>query len=222
VVEKTLSQPFCGSSTGSAIVGAYGFALEYADMAVNDKFTALDGVTRSPPNNVQFTVFGVQNGYRVLVGPATGSALNYSQLALQTTLSGAAVTSVQVTTSVPANTPTSGTIRIERDDGSYTRHPYSGITTTTNPNDTFTITSHDFSTNNATAANNVFISYIDDTASGTSISYNTVQTVTQTLYVEARYGGTGPLYTDSIKPAKTTGTLNATGGSATVSPVSDA
>ena len=221
--ERTVSTPMCGASTGSALVGAYGFALEYADMAVNDKFTALDGLTRSPPNNVSFTVFGLTTDYRLLVGPEDGAGgLDYDQMSLQATLSGAAVTSVQVTATVPANTPTSGTIRIQRDDGSYTRHPYSAITTTTNPDDTFTITSHDFSTNNASATNNVFISYIDLQATGASESYNTVQTTTQTLYIEARFGGTGPDYTDAIKPTKATGTLGSTGGSVTLAPISDA
>jgi len=134
-------------------------------------------------------------------------------------LSGAAVTSVIVDEALPANTPTSGTIRILRADGQYTRHPYSAVST--GPT-TFTITSHDFSTNNAAIGANIYISYIDDTSAGTTISYNTVQTTTQTLYVEARFGGTGPAYLDSIKPAASTGTLGSTGGSATLSPVSDA
>lgn len=220
VTEKTVSTPFCGASTGSSLVGAYGFSLEYADLAVNDKITALDGTTRQPPNNVQFTVFGVQSGYRVLVGPENGSGgLLYTQLSSTNTLTGAAVTSVVVDEALPNNTPTSGTIRIQRNDGSYTRHTYSAVSTSPT---TFTIASADFSTNNVAAGNNIFISYIDAAASGTSISYNTVQTASQTLFVEARYGGTGPNYTDSIKPAKTTGTLGTTGGSATVSPVSDA
>lgn len=220
VTERSLSFPFCGASTGSSIVGAYGFSLEYADLSVNDKIQALDGVTRQPPNNVTFTVGGVQSGYRVLVGPEDGAGgLDYDQLSNTSLLSGAAVTSVVVDEALPANTPSSGTIRIQRADGQYTRHPYSAVSETPT---TFTITSHDFSSNNAAIGANVFISYIDADAAGTTIQYNTVQTVTQTLYVEARYGGTGPDYTDSIKPAATTGTLGTTGGSATVSPVSDA
>jgi hypothetical protein len=220
VTERSLSFPFCGASTGSSIVGAYGFSLEYADLSVNDKIQALDGVTRQPPNNVTFTVGGVESGYRVLVGPEDGAGgLDYDQLSNTSLLSGAAVTSVVVDEVLPANTPSSGTIRIQRADGQYTRHPYSAVSETPT---TFTITSHDFSTNNAAIGANVFISYIDADAAGTTIQYNTVQTVTQTLYVEARYGGTGPDYTDSIKPAATTGTLGTTGGSATVSPVSDA
>src|SRR5574343_289428 len=218
VSEKSVSTPFCGSSTGSSLVGAYGFALEYADLAVNDKITALDGTTRQPPNNVTFTVNGVQSGWYVMVAPYDAGNIDYNQLTLNGTLSGAAVTSVVVNEAIPANTPSSGTIRVKRANGAYTRHPYSAVNTGTK---TFTITSHNFSTNNATTGTDVFISYIDQVASGTSVSYNTVQTSNQTLYVEARFGGTGPNYTDSIKPAKTSGVLSSSGGSATISAVSD-
>ena len=220
VLEKTVSTPFCGASTGSSLVGAYGFSLEYADLAVNDKIQALDGTTRQPPNNVQFIVGGIASGYYILVGPEDGGGgLAYDQLSNNALLNGVAVTEVVVTEVIPDNTPTSGSIRILRADGQYTRHAYSAVNTGTK---TFTITSHDFSTNNAIATANVFISYIDEASVGTSINYNTVQTSVQTLYVEARYGGTGPNYTDSIKPAASTGTLGSTGGSATLSPVSDA
>ena len=220
VAEKSVSTPFSGASTGSSLVGAYGFSLEYVDLAVNDKIQALDGVTRQPPNNVTFTVNGVASGYRVLVGPEDGAgALLYTQLSNTGLLSGVAVTSVVVDEVIPANTPASGNIRIQRVNGSYTLHPYSAVNTGTK---TFTITSHDFSTNNASIGANIFISYIDAAATGITISYNTIQTASQTLFIEARFGGTGPNYTDSIKPAKTTGTLSSTGGSATISPVSDA
>lgn len=218
VAEKAISTPFCGASTGSSIVGAYGFSLEYADLAVNDKITALDGTTRQPPNNVTFTVSGIQSGWRILVGPEDGAGgLDYNQLTLASALTGASVTSITVQEVIPANTPTSGTLRISRADGSFSRHTYSAVNTGTK---TFTIATADFSTINT--GTDLFISYIDAAASGTSISYNTVQSASQTLYVEARYGGTGPAYTDSIKPAKTTGTLGTTGGSATISAVSDA
>ncbi len=221
VTARALSTPFCGASTGSSLVGAYGFALEYADLAVNDKLQALDGTTRQPPNNVTFTVSGVVSGWRVLVGPEDGAGgLQVDQLTLNGALSGGAVTAVVVNEAIPANTPASGTIRVLRADGRYTRHPYSAVNTGTK---TFTITSHDFSTNNAADDANTYISYIDADASGTSISFSTIQSGgTQTLYVSARFGGTGPDYTDSIKPAATTGSLGSTGGSATISSVSDA
>ena len=220
VTSKAVSTPMCGQSTGTSLVGAYGFALEYADLAVNDKITALDGTTRQPPNNVTFTVSGVQSGWRVLVGPEDGAGgLKTNQLTLNGALSGAAVTSVVVNEAIPANTPASGTLRLLRADGRYTSHPYSAVNTGTK---TFTITSHNFSSNNASNAANAYIAYIDAEASGTSIAFSTIQSATQTLYVSARFGGTGPAYTDSIKPAATTGSLGSTGGSATISSVSDA
>ena len=219
--ERGVSTPMCGASTGSSLVGSYGFALEYADLAVNDKIQALDAVTRQPPNNVTFTVNGVVSGWRVLVGPENGSGgLLESQLSNTGLLNGAAVTAVVVDEAIPANTPASGTIRIKRTDGRFTRHPYSAVNTGTK---TFTITSHDFSTNTAPIGADIYISYIDAAASGTSISFNTIQSGgAQTLYVSARFGGTGPNFTDSIKPAQTTGSLGSSGGSATVSSVSDA
>lgn len=221
VTGRALSTPMCGASTGSALIGAYGFALEYVDMATSDRFTALDGVTRQPPNNVTFTVSGVQSGWRVLVGPNNAGAILESQLSNTNLLNGAAVTTVTVDEAIPANTPATGTIRIKRADGSFSRHPYSARSGA-GPS-TFTITSHNFSTNNASAGADIYISYIDAAASGTSINFTTIQSGgDQTLAVFARYGGTGPNYTDSIKPANTTGVLGTTGGSATISSVSDA
>ena len=71
--ERTISTPFCGSSTGSALIGAYGFGVEYLDLSSSDLLTALDGNTYQPPNNVTFTVNGViADEDRVLVGPETG------------------------------------------------------------------------------------------------------------------------------------------------------
>ena len=225
VTSRALSTPFCGQSTGTSLVGSYGFALESADLAVNDKITALDGTTRQPPNNVTFTVSGVASGWRVLVGPENGSGgLLESQLSNTNLLSGATVTAVEVDEAIPANTPSGDgvntTIRIKRADGRFTRHVYSAVNTGTK---TFTIASHDFSTNNASIGADIYISYIDAAASGATIAFSTIQSGgAQTLYVSARFGGTGPNYTDSIKPAATTGSLGTTGGSATISSVSDA
>ena len=220
VTARAVSTPMCGASTGSSLVGAYGFSLEYVDLAVNDKITALDGTTRQPPNNVTFTVSGVLSGWRVLVGPENGSGgLLESQLSNTGLLNGAAVTAVVVDEAIPANTPATGTIRIKRVDGRFTSHPYSAVNTGTK---TFTITSHNFSTNNASIGADIYISYIDAASAGSSISFNTIQSGgAQTLYVSARFGGTGPAYSDSIKPAATTGSLGSGGGSATISSVSD-
>lgn len=219
--EQAISYPFCGQSTGSSLVGAFGFTLEYADLSKDDKLISLDdGITRSPPNNVTFTVTGIESGYRVLIAaedPGAPGNIDFDQMQLSSPLTG--VTTTVTVNSVPANTPGTGTLRIHRVDGSYTRHPYSDVT-----GNVFTITSHDFGAggNNSNASNNVFIGYFDDTSVGTSVNFNTVQTTNLDLFVEARFGGTGPDYTDSIKPVVGKGTLGSTGGSANLSPISDA
>ena len=219
VTEKVVSTPFCGQSTGSSLVGAYGFSLEYTDLAKNDKIVAFDGVTRSPPNNATFTVSNLVAGYSVLVAPYDAvTGIDYNQFTLNGTLSGAAVTSVVVNTTIPDDTPTTGTIRIKRANGAYTKHSYSAWSGTT-----FTIASTDFSTNNATTGTDVFISYIDnDSVSGTSVSYSAKVVATRDLYVRVRFGGTGPNYTDAIKTFQTTSQFKDGGNTAGAVITSDA
>jgi len=204
--ERTLSFPLCGASTGSAIIGSYGFGIQPADLTASDKLFDLTNTQRIPPNNVTFTVFGLVSGEdRVLVGPATGAALNEGQFTLAATYTGAAVTSIQVNTSIPSDTPTTGTIRVECDSGIYKRIAYTSYAT-----DTFTITSTDFSSDNATTGNNCYISYIDLLAGSTSASFTSVYSANRDLFIRVRDGASTP-----IKTFETTGTLGSAGGSAT-------
>jgi hypothetical protein len=172
-------------------------------------------------------VSNLLTGYSVLVAPSTGSAIQLNQFTINGALTGAAVTSVVVNEAIPADTPSSGTIRILRLNGQYTRHPYSAVNTSTK---TFTITSADFSggstssTSNAANGANTFISYIDGTASGATMSYNCVYSGSpRTLAVRARFGGTGPSYSDSIKTFQTfSASLGSSGGSQGIVQTSDA
>jgi hypothetical protein len=68
---RSLSQPFVGASTGSAIIGSYGLGIETADLTNADKVTDLDQTLRTPPNNVTFSVGGLESGTEdyVLVAP---------------------------------------------------------------------------------------------------------------------------------------------------------
>jgi len=74
VTERTISTPFVGASTGSALIGSYGLTLELADLLSTDKVFDLTNTQVTPPNNVTFTVFGLVAGEdRVLVtNDATG------------------------------------------------------------------------------------------------------------------------------------------------------
>ena len=217
VTERTVSTPFIGASTGSALIGAYGIGMETTDTSASDTFFDLTNTQRTPPNNVTFTVSGLVSGEdRVLVTQDDGGAIDTDQLSLNTTLNGAAETAVVVTTTIPTDTPSSGTIRIENDEGLYRRVAYTSYT-----GSTFTIASTDFSgsgeTDSATAANNVYISYIDELASGTTATFTGVYDSDRTLFVRVRDGGGTP-----IKQFETTGTLGSNGGSATAIRTSDA
>lgn len=285
VTEHTIATPFCGQSTGSALIGSYGFCLEVLDLGTNDKVTDLAGTVNSPPDYQDFTLAGLVDGedyalvgprgYRffydneatgpftvgelltfttpagtaylaelldlgdygeMYIGPmqsgsapqdnstiagATATAdvngavyddINVGQLTLNGALIGAAVTSVVVNEAIPADTPATGTIRIKRASGKYTRHPYSDWDSGTK---TFTITSHDFSGDNAPDGSQVFISYIDEQVSGADyLDYTAINIGSRSLFVRVRDGGATP-----IKPFETTATFP---GSTTAVRTSDA
>jgi hypothetical protein len=205
-LERALSYPFIGASTGSAIIGAYGVGVEYADLTAIDKLFDLTNTQRTPPNNVTFTVTGLVSGQdRVLVGPESAGVLQVNQFSLSTTLSSGTETAVVVGSAIPSDTPASGTIRVELDSGIYRLVPYTSFT-----GSTFTIASTDFTGDNATSTNNVFISYIDKLAGATSESFTVVYNTDRSLFVRVRDGGVTP-----IKTFETTGTIGSAGGSAT-------
>lgn len=207
VTTRTVSSPFFGVSTGSAIIGAYGVGVEALDLSASDKLFDLTNTQRTPPNNVTFTVNGLVSGEdRVLVGPESAGDLQLNQFTLNGTLNGAAVTSVVVNTTIPTDTPATGTIRVRRNSGVYSRIAYTSYS-----GSTFTISSTDFSSDNASNGNNVFISYIDKLATASSESFTGVYLSNRSLLIRVRDGGGTP-----IKPFEGTATLSSAGGSITV------
>lgn len=217
--ERPLSFPACGQSTGSALIGAYGFGIEETDLSVNDRLTDLSNTVRTPPNLVTFTVSGLVSGDDyILVGPEDGSGgLDTDQFTLDGALTGGSVTSVVVNETIPADTPASGTIRILRANGAYSRHAYSAWS-----GSTFTISSTDFSSNNAADGAGVFVSYIDKLADATTAAFQTTYLSDRALYVRRRFGGTGPTYADATKTFTSIGTLGSAGGSVAAQRLSDA
>jgi hypothetical protein len=204
--ERTLSFPLCGASTGSAIIGSYGFGIEKLDLTANDKVFDLDNVQRIAPNYVTFTVGGLVQDDRVLVGPASGSVLDEAQFIIDATYTGGTVTSIAVTPDIPTDTPATGTIRVKCDSGIWKRIAYTSYT-----GDVFTITSTSFAADNATSGNNCYISYIDDVAPvGGSNSFTGVYLAPRNLFIRVRDGGGTP-----IKTFETTGVLGSAGGSST-------
>ena len=152
-------------------------------------------------------MFGVISGQdRVLIGPDNGSGgLDVDQLSTSGTLSGAAVTTLTASTSIPTDTPSSGTIRVQRNSGTYSRIAYSAYSGAA-----FTITATDFSNDGVTSGNNLFVSYIDTLAGAATETFTTVYSSDRTLFIRVRSGGVNP-----IKTFETTATLGSAGGSST-------
>lgn len=212
--ERPLSFPACGQSTGTALIGAYGFGIEETDLSVNDRLKDLTNTQRTPPNLVTFTVSGlVASEDYVLVGPEDGAGgLDDTQFTLDGALTGAAVTSVVVNETIPADTPASGTIRILRASGAYSRHAYSAWS-----GSTFTISSTDFSSNNAANGAGAFVSYIDKLADASTAAFQTTYVSDRALFVRRRDGGVTP-----TKTFESVATLGSAGGSVAAQRLSDA
>lgn len=240
-IERPVSTPFCGQSTGSALIGSYGFGVETADTTSSDLFTDLNAATNQPPNNVTFTVNGIVSGEdRLLVGPANGNALrdDQGQVAASEaiTVTAGAVSSATagagsivmasgtetLGTGNPSatDTPTAGTVRVLDDNGIYQIVNYTGFTAGSG-NITFTGCTAT-GTWAAAAANAEFISYIDKLAASTSEAFTVVYSNTpRSLFIRVRDGGTAG-DTTGIKTFETTGTLGAAGGSTTAIRTADA
>ena len=189
-VERTITTPFCGSSTGTALIGAYGFAIEYADTTNSDLFRALDNNTYQPPNNVSFSVGGViHDEDRVLVGPdsgsgalqvdqcqvATGEAITVTAGSVSSATTGAGVVVLAsnvetIGTGQPSakDTPATGTIRVLDANGIYQIINYTGFTAGSGEIDFTGCTGA--GTWTAAAANDSFISYIDTLALGLTVT----------------------------------------------------
>ena len=209
---RTVSPEFFGTYTGSSIIGAFGIGIDPADGIAADLFTTLAGASVNPPNLQRFTVFGLVSGDRVLVTNNDTSNIDFNQFTLNGALTTGAVTSVVVNEAIPADTPTTGVIRIALDTGIYRRIPYTAWT-----GSTFTIGSTSFSDpDDAASGNNVFLGYID-LATATTNEYVTMKyAAPRDMFVRVRDGGATP-----IKTFETTATFDKGGGSATAIRTSD-
>lgn len=204
VVERSIpAASIVGVSTGAALIGAYGVGFDPAKATKDDDFTDLNEQLVEAPNNVTFTVSGIITEQdRVLVGPtatANSTVIQTNQFALNATLNTANVSSIVVTTTIPSDSPSTGFIRVQDDDGFYRRIKYSSRSGSTftvdttyhgsaDPNNPNNTTANDFDTVAATAANNVWIAYIDDIADATAIAATAL--VNGTEYVIESVGTT--------------------------------
>jgi len=218
VTSRTVTPVFLGSYVGT-LIGGYGVGIDSDDLTNLDTVTDLDGDINTPPNNVTWTLGGlISTEDQILVGPKdTGNAFKWDQMTLSTAL--ATTNRVEVVVNaIPANTPQTGTLRIELDDGRYRRQAYTAHDGT----DTFTIASADYTDpDDASSTNNVMVSYLDKEAASTDEAFTTIYTSGPLpLWIRVRDGGVGKNNTP-IKTYEGQGSLTSTGGSATASRIDD-
>jgi hypothetical protein len=214
VTPRLVPSTFIGSSTGSAInPAAFGLGIGADDLTQNDLLQDLTGTNRQPPNNVTYSVNNTVAGDYVISANNSGGNFDFSQLLTNAAYTTAGITSIVMTTAIPTDIPSSGTLRVELDTGSYKRVVYSSFT-----GSTFTIPSTDFSgTQAAAAGNGAFVTYIDRVATGITETSTYVFNAPRTLFTRVRNANPGV----EIKTFETTALVGSGGGASTVGRIND-
>jgi hypothetical protein len=125
ITERTISTPYIGVSTGTAIIGGYGVGIDNNKLSSSDKVFDLTNTQYSPPTTVTNTVSGLESTEDYLfVAPWDGTttdanddpAVDTDQMTINATYNTAGITTISVN-DIPGSTPDSGTIRIVNDEG---------------------------------------------------------------------------------------------------------
>jgi len=107
-----IKQSPLGTFAGGKLFGARGVHLDNvaAADAQNYQLIDADGNTVTPPNYQAFTVNSVVSGDRVAIFPASGGSVNKSQYSSHASLNTLSNSEFVVGTSLPVDTPASGTL----------------------------------------------------------------------------------------------------------------
>ncbi|MEK7613461.1 MAG: hypothetical protein AAB439_01120 [Patescibacteria group bacterium] len=202
---------FSGAATATAVLA------ELVDQGTEGYMIVSEAVTGSLPTGASADNAVITSGaITAAINGEVNSDINKRQLNLATSLTTDAITSVVVNGTIPTDTPSSGILRVQDNNGFYRKliyTSYSGSTfTVSNPSDT----EDNFSSVNATGGagptgnRNVYIGYIDTLADAATESFTAVYSADRNLFVRVRDGGGTP-----IKTFETTVTMGSSGGSAT-------
>src|SRR3989344_2587900 len=210
--------------TGTTPAGTYKIA-EIVDQGSTGYIIIGEPITGSVPTN-NTSLVGGTSGATALVNGTVSSDINKRQLSLATSLTTNGIVAVVVNETIPTDTPASGVVRVQDNNGFYRRLLYTVYTgstfTISNPSDT----EDDFSSVNATGGagltgNNVYIGYKDELADAATESFTTVYSADRNLFVRVRDGGTAG-DAIGIKTFESTVTMTSSGGSSTAIRTSDA
>ena len=184
------------------------FKLEAVKEALTD--IGITGMTVSEVKG-----YGRQKGHKEMYRGAEYNVDFNPKLKIELVL--AAETVDKVVDAIRANTPQTGSLRIELDDGRIRRQAYNSHTGAT-----FSITGSDYQDpDDATGAKNVMVSYLDKEAAAGDEAFTTIYTSGPlALWIRVRDGGVGKNDTP-IKTYEAPGSLTSTGGSATASRIDD-
>lgn len=192
--------PF-GSFAGGKFFGARGIWIYNMAGADAENYQLIDsaGTTRNPPTQAPITAGGVLAGDRVLVALSEGAASTVIDKAQYTVLGTIPTASnyIDVTISIPNDTPASGFIRVVDTGVSEERYTYSGYADQTFGLNTTTTKEY------TGPADTAYVPYIDNEAISTSIIQSLIYVSNRNLVARIRKYG--------ILPFETTATL-VTGG----------
>jgi predicted aspartyl protease len=203
---------FSGAATATAVLAEIVDQGTTGYMIVSEEVTGSFGLT---PDNAVITGASAA----AVINGSVSSDINKRQFTVATSaLSGANITAVIVSATIPTDTPSSGILRVQDNNGFYRRLVYSSYTsatftidpTATEAYNASTATDADFNVVGAAIGNNVYIGYIDLLATAATESFTAVYSANRNLFVRVRDGGGTP-----IKTFETTVTMGSSGGSAT-------
>ncbi len=182
-ISRLIINNLFGTFTGSAFNPAnIGMTLEAADATTEDLFTDLLGAQQQPPNN-QSGAVNTAIGNVITAYPWDGSSTDavgdqapeFTRLTLATALTGV-TTSVVAAEAIPTWVPTTGFLRITTNGGIRQFVAYSAYVSATK---TFTITSTDFTGDNASIGNGVMPVGLDKVGLTTNEAFTGVYTSNQ-------------------------------------------
>lgn len=202
------ASPF-GTFAGGTLFGAQGVWVQ--DMASSDiqafQLIDSDGTTRTPPNQITVTVTNTLASDRVAVFLSTGSgqtSVKKDQF-LSAANNSTGEAAFIITTAIPSDTPQSGSIRLvditDTTSDREVRHTYTSWSGSTFSGVSPTLTKL-YSASNDTA----YVPYIDNEATGTSISSQVIYASDRYVVVRVRRYAT-----TAILPFETTGTITSGG-----------
>ena len=212
---QSKASPF-GTFSGGKLFGAQGVWIQ--DMHSDDiqAFQLVDAnsTIQNPPNFQVVKVTGVVSGDKVTVFRTTG-ANNIVNKAIFTSASGnnIANTTFVVNEAIPADTPSSGIIRIidvsDTTNDKERRYSYSSWTTSTfsGITKTFGDSSPGLDRSYTLTDDTAFVPYIDTTASSTEVSQTIIYTASRNLVTWVRRFNNST----TIIPSETIGTLSISG-----------